>query len=194
MTTTQPADESVELGNLLGRRLRDRRRELGRTLADLGSAAGISVGHASSIEKGTSLPSLPVLARIAHALELTLAEVLRASASPRIAEGRIDAPPDSARLSPDGSRIQIVRDHLPGGSAGSPPFPLAGDDVFVFVHGGAVAIEVNAEQHELLAGDSIHCRAPRALGWHTASSAGATVIWVARAGPAARRGDGAAGG
>jgi transcriptional regulator with XRE-family HTH domain len=192
MTTTQPADESVELGNLLGRRLRDRRRELGRTLADLGSVAGISVGHASSIEKGTSLPSLPVLARIAHALELTLAEVLRASASPRIAEGRIDAPPASARLSPDGSRIQIVRDRLRGESAGSPPFPLAGDDVFVFVHEGAVAIEVSAEQHELLSGDSIHCRSPRTLGWNTASSTGATVIWVTRAGPAGRRGDPAA--
>jgi transcriptional regulator with XRE-family HTH domain len=183
VSATQP-DEAVDLGNLLGQRLRDRRRVLRRTLADVAAAAGISVGHASAIENGTSLPSLPVLARIAHALELTLAEVLRTSASPRIAEGRIDAGPGSARLSPETSRVAVVRSSLPGRSSGSAPVAFAGDDVFVFVYDGELVLEVNGERHDLAAGDSIHCHAPRALSWETPTAAGAITLWAARSGSA----------
>lgn len=181
MTTTQPADETAELGNLLGRRLRERRRELGLTLADVAAAAGISVGHSSSIEKGSSLPSLPVLARLAHALELTLAEVLRASANPRIAEGRIGASPGPARLTPVGSPIQIWSVRLTPSSTGLAPFAVTSDDVFVFVHDGSIQIDVNGERHELGPGDSIHCHVPRTIEWRAAAGP-ATTIWVARAG------------
>jgi transcriptional regulator with XRE-family HTH domain len=184
MTAVEPTEQSSDqtsgdLGNLLGRRLRDRRRELGLTLADLGTAAGISVGHASSIEKGASLPSLPVLARIAHALELTLADVLRASVSPRIAEGRIDDRPATAQLSPQGSRIRIVRARLGGGASAPPPVEITGeDDVFVFVHDGSLVVEVNEDEvHELEAGDSIHCHAPRSIAWRATPAA--TTVWVA---------------
>ncbi|HVV59650.1 MAG TPA: XRE family transcriptional regulator [Gaiellaceae bacterium] len=182
--TKEPIDASVDLGNLLGRRLRDRRRELGLTLADLGAAAGISVGHASSIEKGASLPSLPVLARVAHALELTLADVLRASVSPRIVEGRIDDRPPVAQLSPEGARIRIVRARLRPGTSAAPPVDVGGEhDVFVFVHDGAVEIEVNDdERHELGPGDSIHCHSPRTIAWR-AGAAGATAVWVAAGSP-----------
>jgi transcriptional regulator with XRE-family HTH domain len=177
--TKHPIEESADLGNLLGRRLRDRRRELGLTLADLGTAAGISVGHASSIEKGASLPSLPVLARVAHALELTLADVLRASVSPRIVEGRIDDTPATAELSPESSRVRIVRARLGGGATSRAPVELTSDaDVFVFVHDGSLVVEVNEdEQHELEAGDSLHCRAPRSVAWRATPSA--TAVWVA---------------
>ena len=54
--------------NVLGQRLRERRRELGLTLAEVAAAADISVGHSSAIEKGNTFPSLSVLARLAHAL------------------------------------------------------------------------------------------------------------------------------
>lgn len=176
------ATDSLDLGNLLGRRLRDRRRELGLTLADLGAAAGISVGHASSIEKGGSLPSLPVLARIAHTLELTLADVLRATVTPRFAEGHVDDPPPVAQLAPEGSRIRIVRVRLEPDAGAEPPLPPTGvDDVFVFVHAGSIEIEVNGdERHELAAGDSIHCHSPRRIAWRAGAS-GATAVWVARA-------------
>ena len=88
MTTTHRPDAGFDLVNVLGQRLRERRRELGLTLAEVAAEAGISVGHSSAIEKGNTLPSLSVLARLAHALQLTLAEVLRASPGPRIARGR----------------------------------------------------------------------------------------------------------
>lgn len=180
MTTSPRTDENVELGNLLGQRLRERRRELGLTLAEVSAAAEISVGHSSSIEKGVTLPSLPVLARLAHALDLTLAEVLRASPSPRITHGEVMAVPGTSRLVAAGSRIQVsYARHLAGTSSGA-PFPLAGDDVFVFVHDGAVEILVNDDLHALATGDSIHCQAPRAITWTASSAGGAGTIWVAR--------------
>jgi|1185.fasta_scaffold21819_3 transcriptional regulator with XRE-family HTH domain len=181
MTTTQRTDEHIDLGNLLGRRLRERRRELGLTLADVAAAAGISVGHSSSIEKGTTLPSLHVLARVAHVLNLTLAEVLRASPSTRIVHGRIEAKPGTVRLVGAGSRIQVSYAWQPPGAAPTFPFPLAGDDVFAFVDDGTVEIQVDGVRHDLAKGDSIHCHSPRTVTWTASSEAGAGVVWVSGA-------------
>jgi transcriptional regulator with XRE-family HTH domain len=181
MTTAERAEENVELGNLLGRRLRERRRELGLTLAELAAAAGISVGHSSSIEKGTTMPSLPVLARLAHALDLTLADVLRASPSPRISHGCIDDAPGTSRLVAPGSRIEVAYSRLPAGETSGPPFVLAGDDVFVFVHEGAVEIRANDDVHALSTGDSIHCHVPKTIAWAASPDGPAGTVWVARA-------------
>jgi transcriptional regulator with XRE-family HTH domain len=174
---TARTEERFDVVNVLGQRLRERRRELGLTLADVAAAADISVGHSSAIEKGSTLPSLPVLARFAHALDLTLAEVLRASPDPPLARGRAG---ETAALAPPTSRIAITYVREPGGTTAGAPFPLTGDDVFVFVHDGAITIEVNDDRHELAAGDSIHCHAPQTIGW-TPSAGGAGTLWVARA-------------
>lgn len=181
MTTTQRIEEHVDLANLLGQRLRERRRELGLTLADVATAAGISVGHSSSIEKGTTLPSLHVLARFAHALDLTLAEVLRASPSTKIAHGRIEAKLGTVRLVGPGSRIQVVYSWQPAGAPPMFPFPLTGDDVFAFVDSGTVEIRVNGTGHDLARGDSIHCHSPRTVTWTASAEDGAGVLWVSGA-------------
>ena len=181
LSTTGEIEQQADLGNLLGRRLRERRRELGLTLADVAAAAGISVGHSSSIEKGTTLPSLPVLARFAHALDLTLAEVLRSSPSTKIAHGRIRPKPGTVRLVGPGSRIQIAYTWRPAGAPSTVPFSLTGDDVFAFVDSGSVAIRVNGTRHDLAGGDSIHCHAPSTVTWTASSEGGAGVVWVSGA-------------
>ncbi|HUY72143.1 MAG TPA: XRE family transcriptional regulator [Gaiellaceae bacterium] len=180
MTTIARAHESFEPLNLLGRRLRERRRELGLTLAEVAAAAGISVGHSSSIEKGTTLPSLPVLARVAHALDLTLAEVLRASPAAGIARGKVDASLDWAQLVGAGSRVQVWYVRERSGVSASAPFPLAGDDLFVFVHVGEIEIDVNDVRHVLSEGDSIHCQGPRSIAWTATSAGDAATLWVSR--------------
>jgi transcriptional regulator with XRE-family HTH domain len=177
-------DERFDVVNVVGQRLRERRRELGLTLAEVGAAAEISVGHCSAIEKGGTLPSLPVLARLAHALDLTLAEVLREFPGPRVAHGRLGNGPGPARLVPTSSRLAITSVRQRARETAPPPFPLTGDDVFVFVHRGSVGVEVNGDRHELAAGDSIHCHAPRAITC-TAGGDGAATLWVSRA-PRAR--------
>ena len=180
MTIAQPTHESVEPLNLLGLRLRERRRELGLTLAEVAAAAGISVGHSSSIEKATTLPSLPVLARVAHALDLTLAEVLRASPAAKIARGKVGALLDSAQLVGAGSRVQVWYVRQGSDGSASAPFSLAGDDLFVFVHVGEIEIEVNDVRHSLSKGDSIHCHRPRSIAWRATSAGEAATLWVSR--------------
>jgi transcriptional regulator with XRE-family HTH domain len=180
MTTAERTQATVDPLNLLGRRLREQRRELGLTLAEVAAAAGISVGHSSSIEKGTTLPSLPVLARVAHALDLTLAEVLRASPAAGIARGTVGGSPDRAQLVGAGSRVQVWYVRERSGVSASAPFPLAGDDLFVFVHAGEIEIAVNDVRHSLSEGDSIHCHGPRSISWTATSTLDAATLWVSR--------------
>ena len=101
--------DAAGLGSRLGARLKERRRDLGRTLADVAGAADVSSGYLSAIENGGSVPSLPVLARLAHALELSLAEILRASASERLARGHLSNGRGTRQLAASGSRMQIAR-------------------------------------------------------------------------------------
>lgn len=179
MSVASQSEEGFDLVNVLGRRLRDRRRELGLTLAEVAGAADISVGHSSAIEKGTTLPSLPVLARLAHVLGLTLADVLRESPSPRIAHGRIGERANSEILVSAGSRIRVAyRRNEPG--AASPALTRSGDDVFIFVYEGSIAVEVDGDRHDLVEGDSIHCHAPAAMAC-TAGPRGAVTLWVTKA-------------
>ncbi len=167
------------LGSLLGTRLRERRRELGRTLAEVAAAAGVSNGYLSAIEKGGSLPSLPVLARLSHALDVPLAEVLRTSASERLARGRLTRGQGNRRLAADGSRLQIVRSAGRPGAHGSAPVRLGGTDVFVFLHEGRLGVEVDGETFELAPGDALHCDLPRRVTWRVLGEDEAVSVWAA---------------
>lgn len=56
----------------LGRRLRLRRQELGRTLSSVAEAAEISIPYIANLERGRGNPTMDVLRRIANALDLPL--------------------------------------------------------------------------------------------------------------------------
>lgn len=62
---------------LLGSVLRDRRRALGRTLAQVAARAGVSVQYLSEVERGLKDPSSEIIAAISGALELTLIDLTR---------------------------------------------------------------------------------------------------------------------
>jgi quercetin dioxygenase-like cupin family protein len=106
--------------------------------------------------------------------------VLRESPGPRVAHGRIGSEAGPARLVPGASRLAITSVRQRAHETVPPPFALTGDDVFVFVHRGSVEVAVNDDRHELAAGDSIHCHAPRAITC-TAGGDGAGTLWVSRA-------------
>lgn len=58
-----------------GQALRETRQRRGQTLAAVAARAGVSVPYLSEIERGRKEPSSEVLAAVAGALELTLAEL-----------------------------------------------------------------------------------------------------------------------
>ncbi len=67
----------VLLRRLLGDVLRRHRVRQSRTLRDVSSAAGVSLGYLSEVERGRKEASSELLAAICGALDVTLSEVLR---------------------------------------------------------------------------------------------------------------------
>lgn len=173
-----PQLDGADLGSLLATRLKERRHELGRKLAEVAAAADVSTGYLSTIEKGTSVPSLPVLARLAHALELSLAEMLRTSGSARVSRGRIDTALGTTELVGDGSRLQIVRASARPGSTGAAPVALGSGDVFVYVVRGSLEIVVDGAAFEVADGDALHCDLPESVTWRALGEARAVTLWA----------------
>lgn len=77
----------VLLRRVLGDTLRTRRLDQDRTLRDVSTAANVSLGYLSEIERGQKEASSELLASICEALDVRLSEVLReASGTMAIAE------------------------------------------------------------------------------------------------------------
>jgi transcriptional regulator with XRE-family HTH domain len=170
--------DSPGLGALLGPRLRERRNELGKTLAALAREATLSTGYLSSIETGASVPSLPVLARIAHALEVSLAEILRSSSSTRLARGHITDTHSTSELAAAVSQLQIVRQCAKPGEAGRAPVELGNGDVFLYLYRGRLEAALDDGVFELRPGDALHCDRPSAITWRVLGTKRAIALWA----------------
>ena len=72
----QPAAE-LRLEAAIGRAVRDRRKRLNITIAELADTTGLSVGMISKIENGATSPSLSSLQALATALGVPISEFLR---------------------------------------------------------------------------------------------------------------------
>jgi transcriptional regulator with XRE-family HTH domain len=184
-----PTDEK-SLGARVGTRIRQRRLELGRKMSDVAAGAELSVGYLSSIENGGKVPSLPVLARLSHALDMSLAEMLRTSASACLARGSLSDEPGEERLNADGSQLRIVRLSSEPGARGDAPLWFGRGDVFVYVHQGRLTIDVDGATFEVRPGDALHGDRPRSITWKVTGEETATSIWAAAAPPRDARSDG----
>ena len=67
----------ILLRSLLGDVLRERRREQGRTLREVSSAARVSLGYLSEVERGQKEASSELLGSICDALDVLMSELLR---------------------------------------------------------------------------------------------------------------------
>ena len=67
----------VILRRVVGEQLRRLRQDQGRTLRDVSSAARVSLGYLSEIERGQKEPSSELLAAICAALDVPLSVLLR---------------------------------------------------------------------------------------------------------------------
>jgi len=68
----------IVLRRVIGDELRRRRQDQGRTLREVSSAARVSLGYLSEVERGQKEASSELLASICTALDVPLAIVLRA--------------------------------------------------------------------------------------------------------------------
>ena len=170
--------DSPGLGAVLGPRLRERRNDLGKTLATLAREADLSTGYLSSIETGASIPSLPVLARLSRSLEVPLAEILRTSSSVHLARGHIIDPDAPSELAGDASQMQIVRQYSEPGDTGSAPVELGNGDVFVYLYLGQLEVTLADGEFKLGPGDALHCDRPTTLTWCVPNTDRAVALWA----------------
>lgn len=63
-----------DLRQALGRRIKELRRRLGITQEELADRAGMHWSYLSDLERGEQTPTLDMLNRLAHGLDVTLAE------------------------------------------------------------------------------------------------------------------------
>jgi mannose-6-phosphate isomerase-like protein (cupin superfamily) len=144
----------------------------------------MSPGYLSTIENGASVPSLPVLARLAHALDVSLAEILRSSSTERLARGNITDGLENRGLAAGGSQLEIVRQSADPGEAGAAPVVLGYGDVFVYVHLGQLQVTVDDGEFELGPGDALHCDRPSHVSWRVPGSERLVALWTTpHAGP-----------
>jgi transcriptional regulator with XRE-family HTH domain len=87
------------LERYLGNTIREIRLNHGLTIADVATLAGISRGMLSKIENAQTATSLDALARLAHALGVSLATLFRS----------YDIPAGSAQLVKSGEGMEVVR-------------------------------------------------------------------------------------
>lgn len=182
MSTGMARKQDLKIGPLI----RARRRHLSMTLQALGTAAGVSVGYLSQIERDNATPSLGTLAQIARALGVGLDYFI---AMPQAADSLARAG-ERARFSIDGSSIhyeQLGAD-LPGHELSSfilhvPPGYVSetvsheGEEL-IYVLEGEIIQMLDDEQFVLRPGDSLHYRGNRPHSWSNQSTAPARLLWV----------------
>jgi transcriptional regulator with XRE-family HTH domain len=189
----RPADhltlgrDGETLARRLGARLRQRRLALDRTLADVAGEAALSVSYLSAVEKGVNMPSLPVLARLVHALRLTLHELLREEDPLQVRSGDIaTVEPGAQELDHPDLRLRVASLVSRPGDRGEAPLPVLGYTIFVFVERGALALEVDGALYALGQGDALDAVDVRDIRWETLGETPALSLWgVSRARSAA---------
>lgn len=177
----------------VGMRLRHLRKARGKSLKDIASAAGLSVGYVSQVERGLSSASVRVLARLADALEVGIGDLFGGDDDGSDTAGRIVARVrDRRRIDLPGTgavkelitpfdqtpRLDIYMVILdPGGSSGDEPYVHDGEEAGVVLQGG-LELEVDGRRYVLGEGDSFRFASSRPHRFRNASAREAQVIWI----------------
>src|SRR5689334_1500900 len=122
----------------------------------------------SQVERGETSPTLQVAARIASGLELRLSQLLRLDETGTVSvvrkgDGRAGGADGHAYeiLTPPlpGQRAEVSRHRLAPGAAtggpGDPPMHEPGARETAILERGALTLVIDAERHDLAAGDAV---------------------------------------
>jgi transcriptional regulator with XRE-family HTH domain len=159
---------AADPSNAVGRRVRALREAMGLSLRDLAQRSGVSAPMLSQVERGETSPTLASAAKIAAGLELTLSQLLRLDEGEHVNVNRASERRISERgghsveeLTPPlpGQRADVSLHQLaPGATTGGradPPMHEPGSRETAVVLGGALALIVDGNRHELHEGDSV---------------------------------------
>lgn len=156
-----------EFAAALGGRVRSVRTGRGLSLDALAGASGVSRSMISDVERGTKMPTVLVLARLATALGTTVSRLIGEDAPARVVVRRraeqtaiVDAAGWERRiLSPalPGVEFEFIRTTVPAGVAiGSFPPHAPGSREWVAVETGSLTVTLDGVAYSLAAGDSLY--------------------------------------
>jgi transcriptional regulator with XRE-family HTH domain len=171
----------------IGPRLREARRARGMTISELASAAGLSNGFVSLLERDETNASVATLLRICEILGVRIGSLferprtnlLRRDERETVSFGGYGI--QDVVLTPRWERsLQVIESTIaPGGRSGDEPHAFEADAELIYVLKGSLEIAMDGETTRLRAGDAFLI-APRELhSWVNPSrSVPATVLWI----------------
>jgi transcriptional regulator with XRE-family HTH domain len=181
------------LDALLGERIRHRRRACSMSLKHLAERSGISIGLLSQIERGLSSPSLRVLAGLADALQVGLADlfgdeaaappqddkiVVRSVERKKLTFWRTGISKELLTPQAENSTLDIFIVVLePGGTSGSQLYSHAGEEAGTVLE-GSIGINVDGKEYRLQAGDTFRFTSTRQHSFWNPGTSAARVLWV----------------
>lgn len=150
---------SDQLSFRIGSTIRDRRKDARLTLTQVARRAEISVSHLSNIENGLSMASLPLLAKVASALNIGLAELTRDEDRLVVQPSSLPSPQEGWReLSHYALETRIMAGSFEADNNLDFPLPLHGQDCFLAILKGSAAVTVDHTAYTLEQGDAIDVR------------------------------------
>lgn len=170
----------------VGALIRARRQQQRMTLQMLGTAAELSVGYLSQIERDQATPSLGTLAQIARALGVGIDYFIAAPT----AQDAFSRASERQRFSVDGSSIVYERlsTEFPGNVLSSfimvvPPgyesetVSHEGEEI-LYILDGEIAQRLGDEEMIMRAGDSLHYRGNQPHAWANRTARPARLLWT----------------
>jgi transcriptional regulator with XRE-family HTH domain len=175
-------------------RLKASRARKGLTLDQLAAVSGVSRAMISKIERGEGSPTATTLARLASALDVTMASLFSAPASQPETLRRRDSQTEWAdpasgyvrrNVAPAGAAVEIVEVTFP--PAARVLFdnlvPTSGIEQLIWLIEGRMALTIGDEVHVLEPGDCLRMRLDRPITFHNPDTRPARyAVVLARAG------------
>ncbi len=184
----------VALDQLLGERIRHRRRSLGLSLTQIAEGTGTSIGLLSQIERGLSSPSVRVLSSLADMLNLSLSDFfVEEKAPPPRQEDQVVTRANSRKkldfwrtgiskelVTPQGNHrgtdmFIVLID--PGGTTGAQLYSHEGEDAG-FVLEGELELFVDGESYRLRPGDGFRFKSTSPHSFRNPGRVPTRVLWV----------------
>ncbi|MEX2011987.1 MAG: cupin domain-containing protein [Chloroflexota bacterium] len=177
LQSSEVAVEGVEVpADLqLGSRIRALRQGRRMTLRALSARAGVTESFLSQVEREVTSPSIASVQRIAHALDLSIAQLFAEEPSPgrvvrREARRRVATPGlkavDEFLTTNMAGKLQVIMSTIqPGGGTGEEPYTHDSDEEVVIVLEGVLDLWVGDEHYALREGDAIAFQ-PRLPHWN----------------------------